>query len=449
MRRLSRATLVDAHDVVVPDYDRSTTPAIVHLGIGAFARAHLAVYADDLLQSGCPAAIRGISLRSARAERELGPQDGWYTVTTREPAAPVTTRLVGSVASVASGTEAAIAAIADPATSLVTLTVTEKGYELEGLTSTPAVLAAALDRRRRRTGSPVVVAALDNLLDNGEVLRRQVMRAAESLDDELAAWTSRHVCFPRSVVDRMVPSTTEKDREQIAAGLGLIDLGAVVAEAHRSWVLEAVDGIPPLQHVGVELVTDVGPYERRKLWLLNGPHSAFAYGGLLAGHRTIAGAAADPVVSDFVRALVDDVLTVFPGDDMAPTAFAESSLRRFANPALGHTCAQVGADGSRKLPQRLLPVMDLRQERGLATDRFAVVVATWLAAVTATPVTSRLLPPIDDPATDDIRVALRKQGAEAAVAVAFGDRFRHHGPEVAQTFARVAREGVGALGVRQ
>lgn len=445
VKRLSNTTLGDAVGAEVPDYDRSAPPTIVHLGVGAFARAHIAVYADDLLRAGHPATIHGVSLRSARAEQDLGPQDGWFTVTTREPSTPPATRLVGSVTAVQTGPDAAVDAIAKPATSLVTLTVTEKGYELAGPASAPAVIATALDRRRQCSGDPLVVASLDNLLDNGEVLRRQVLCAAGSFGNELVEWISTNVRFPRSVVDRMVPSTTEHDREEIAARLGVTDLAAVATEAYRSWVLEAVDGIPPLHEVGVDVVPDIEPYQRRKLWLLNGPHSAFAYGGLLAGHETIAAATADPTVATFIRGLIADVLAVVPDDGTAPAAFAESSLRRFANPALGHTCAQVAADGSRKLAQRLLPVMELGREHGLPTARLAIVVAAWLAAVTATPVAGRTLPLIEDPAAEELRTALHEHGARGAVAAALGGDHRHHADEVVDALQRVVRDGVRAL----
>jgi fructuronate reductase len=402
VRRLSPA---DWHG-----YDRSTPPSIVHLGVGAFARAHLAIYADDLLRAGHGATIHGVSLRSSRAEEELAPQGGLFSVTAREPDVPARTRVVGSITRVSTGVDAAVAAIADPATTLVTLTVTEKAYEADA----PSVLATALAERRRRTTAPLVVASLDNVLDNGRVLAAGVREAA---DPALAGWIDEHVRFPRSVVDRMVPSTTDADRAEVADRLGAFDAGAVVAEAHRSWVVEHADGLPPLAGAGVDVVADVEPYQRRKLWLLNGPHSALAYLGLLAGRRTIAEAAADPRVAGFVRRLAADVLAVLPGDE----AFAESSLRRFANPALGHTCAQVGADGSRKLPQRILPVMDLRRERGLPVDRLALVVAAWLAALEAGAVA--------DPG-----------GVPTAAAVGDG-----HEAAVRAAQERIARDGVHVL----
>jgi fructuronate reductase len=442
--RLSAATLAQAVGADRPPYDRTAPPAIVHLGVGAFARAHLAVYADDLLRAGWPATVAGVSLRSPRAEAQLGPQDGLFTVTEREPSAPPSTRVIGSLASIETGADAACRRIADPSTTLVTLTVTEKAYELDGPDAAPAILATALDGRRSRTDDPLVVASLDNLLDNGTVLRDRVLGAANIRGAGLREWIEEHVRFPRSVVDRMVPATTHADRAEIAASLGLVDEAATVAEAHRSWVLEAVDGLPPLGNAGVEVVDEIGPYQQRKLWLLNGPHSALAYVGLLAGHVTIADAATNPSIDRFVRRLVDDVLAVAPQD--SPTsAFAEQSLRRFANPALGHTCAQVGADGSRKLPQRLLPVIERRVARGMSTDRFDLVIAAWLAAVTSADVHAAMLPPIEDPAADALRDAMRRGGPEAAVLSAFGAAHGGLAVGIADAYDCVVREGLAAL----
>jgi len=384
-------------------YDRSGPATIAHLGVGAFARAHLGTYADDLCRAGAPTLIRGVSLRSPRAEEQLGPQDGLYSLLVREPDVVAEPQVLGALTSVTTGPEAAVEAIADPAVALVTLTVTEKGYAPD---QAPAVVAEGV---RRRGPVPLVVASLDNVVDNGALLRERVLEAGAP------AWVDDVVRFPSSVVDRMVPATTAADLDEVEQRLGVRDEAAVVAEAHRSWVLEEVDGLPPLGDVGVELVPDVGPYQRRKLWLLNGPHSALAYTGLLAGRETIADATADPVVAGFVDGLVADVVEVADVPDAR--AFSAEALRRFANPALGHTCRQVGTDGSQKLPQRLLPVVAARRERGLPTDRFAVVVALWQKALAERAV--------EDPATDiDLdptfatevaatRVELRRRGLDA------------------------------------
>ena len=181
-RRLSEETLASARADRLPDYDRSAAPVIAHLGFGAFARAHLAVYADDLLRRGRPALIRGVSIRSRRAQDQLEPQDGLFTVAVREPGADVSLQVVGALASMDTGPAAALEAMAAATTRLVTLTITEKGYEVEdeelapseASTSAPALIALALARRRRAGLGAPVFASLDNLLDNGNVLRARV-----------------------------------------------------------------------------------------------------------------------------------------------------------------------------------------------------------------------------------------------------------------------------------
>ncbi len=358
-QRLSTRTLPDARAGTWPDYDRTRPPVIAHLGFGAFARAHVAVYADELLRRGHPALISGISLRSRRAQQQLEPQNGLFTVAVREPGAETTLQVVGALTSMRTGATAALEAMTSPTISLVTLTITETGYEdrVDGPTApgsppdAAALIAQALARRRRERAAPPVFASLDNLLDNGGTLRSRVLRAAETVDPGLAAWIADEVRFPSSVVDRMVPAPTEGSRKDIADDLGLLDEAAVTTERHHSWVIRSVDGLDRLGEVGVELVDDIAPFERRKLWLLNGPHSAAAYGGLLAGCTTIAAAVTDPVVARFVGRLVEETLEVAAlPSSLQPATFADQALRRFANPALGHTCAQVGADGSGKLP---------------------------------------------------------------------------------------------------
>ncbi len=358
--------------------------------------------------------IRGVSIRSSRAEDELAPQDGLYTVAEREPGAEVSLRVVGALASVQTGPAAALDAIAASTTNLVTLTITEKGYDVspeeaepsEAPLSAPTLIALALARRRGSGLAPPVFASLDNLQQNGCILRARVVEAAQQFDPSLAEWIASEVAFPSSVVDRMVPAPTVEDQEDIGLRLGLVDLSAVSTERHRSWTIGAVDALAPLAEVGVELVHDVTPFERRKLWLLNGPHSAVAYGGLLSGCGTIAHAVRHAPLVPFVRRVVDQTLEVaeLPAA-LRPERFADDALHRFANPTLGHTCAQVGADGSSKLPQRLVPVAAARRARGLGTHAFAAVAAIWIAATAGLPVRGADLPALEDPAAADLRNA--------------------------------------------
>jgi fructuronate reductase len=295
--------------------------------------------------------------------------------------------------------------------------------------------------------NPPVFAPLDNLLDNGNLLRTRVLEAAERIDPHLTAWIAGEVLFPSSVVDRMVPAPTEQDMEDIADRLGLLDLAAVSTEQHRSWIMQAVDGLLPLDDVGVRLVDDVTPYERRKLWLLNGPHSAAAYSGLLVGYDTIAGAVADSTIARFVRGLVDDTLEAaeFP-TALEPAAFADEALRRFANPALGHRCAQVGADGSSKLPQRLLPIVAARRERALPTWRFAVVAAIWIAATAGVTARGMRLPELEDPIAAALRAASHREDLRALSHFALGSLAdAAFTAEVALLLGRLTTEGPALL----
>jgi fructuronate reductase len=456
-QRLNARTLADAR-AQVPDYDRHGAPSVAHLGLGAFARAHVAVYADELLRRGTPALIRGVSLRSRRVQDQLEPQDGLFTVAVREPGAAPRLQVVGALASMESGPAAALAALTAPSTQLVTLTITENGYGVSvgeerapgaPPSSVPALIALALNQRRQHGLAAPVFASLDNLLDNGAVLRARVLDEAERIDGALAAWIARDVRFPSSVVDRMVPAPTEPVVEEIAQELGLTDEAAVATEQHRSWIIRSVDGLDHLADVGVEVVEDVAPFERRKLWLLNGPHSAVAYTGLLAGHATIADAVADPALASFVRHFVDDILeaAAFPAA-LQPAAFADQALRRFANPALGHTCAQVGADGSSKLPQRLLPIVAARRDRALGTERFAAVAAIWLAATAGVDVRGMRLPGLDDPLAGQLRSALAgPNGLPALSRIALGDTL--FAMEVASVLERLTSEGAAILEVER
>ncbi|MGP0031620.1 MAG: mannitol dehydrogenase family protein [Acidimicrobiales bacterium] len=428
---------------------------IAHLGVGAFARAHLGVYADDLSRRGLPTLIRGVSMQSRRAQDQLVPQDGLYTVAEREADGEGPLRVIGSITSVAVGPGAAVDAVTAPSTRLVTLTITEKGYDLvtgdlehpERPTSALGVLTLALARYREAGAAPPVIASLDNVLGNGALLRGQVAQIAVRLDPTLPAWIADEVRFPNSVVDRMVPASTPQDIADISARLGLVDQGAVTTEHHRSWVMVAEEGLPPLGEVGVELVDDIAPFERRKLWLLNGPHSALAYVGILAGCTTIAAATEHLMVAPFVAKLVDDVLEVgrLPAA-VQPGAFARDALRRFSNPALGHTCSQVAADGSRKLPQRFASVVTARRSAGLDAMRFAVVVAVWIAAASGLEVQGSALPPVDDPAGTPLRSAAAGRDLRALAHLALADHFDPtFVTDVATSLDRLLRDGMALI----
>jgi fructuronate reductase len=406
--RLSNATL-KALPVTVkrPIYDRAgVTIGIVHLGIGAFHRAHQAVYTDDVLASGDHRwGILGASLRSADTRDALSPQNGLYTIAVRS-AAGTEHRVIGSVIGLLvapENPEALIAAMADPQVKIVSLTVTEKGYCIDPATgrldeqhpdivhdvanpdqprSAPGYLLAALHRRRALGVKPFTVMSCDNLPSNGEKLHAILVKLAGLRSAEFARFIETEVACPSTMIDRIVPQTTDEDRAIAKAALHLEDAWPIATEPFTQWVIEDrfPEGRPAWEHFGAELVADVAPYEAMKLKLLNASHTSLAFLGSLAGYRTVADAMNDPVISDFIaRFMAEDVtpvLTIPPGADV--NAYAASLVERFRNPALKHRLEQIASDSSQKIPQRLLGTARDRLAKGLPLGRLAFSIAAFI-----------------------------------------------------------------------
>lgn len=417
--RLSRETLTGVHGVRTPSYDLADVQVgIVHLGVGAFHRAHQAVYTDAVLADDPAWGISGYTQRSALVRDQLAPQDGLYTVLERGAGAGPP-QVVGALREIRTPDEdgGPAARIADPRVRLVTLTVTEKGYRFAGgrLDLTDSLvradlgtfpdsrmrtalgrLVAGLELRRRADAGPISVLPCDNLPANGATVRRLVADFCAALPsgDRLADWIAESVAFPSCVVDRIVPATAAADLATVAAALGRTDEGAVVAEPFSQWVIEDTfaAGRPAWEKAGAVFTTDVAPYEAAKLRLLNATHSLLAYTGALAGYDTIAAAMTDPDLADAARRLM--------AEDAAPTlalpggfdlpGYQESILRRFADPALGHRTTQVAADGSLKLPIRLLGTARERLAAGATPQWTALAVAAWMVYVAT-------CQPVDDP----------------------------------------------------
>jgi fructuronate reductase len=410
--RLSAATLASARaGTQQPAYDRDRLrPGIVHLGLGAFVRAHQALYTEDLLATEFgPWGMIGVSLQRPDQRDRLAPQDHLYTALQRDSSG-VTARIVGCVQSALVATEdpeAVIEAMAQPDTRIVSLTVTEKGYCLDPATgrlqehhpdiqhdlehpSEPRTavgfILAALARRRDAGMAPFTVLCCDNLPSNGTLLKNLVSDFAALGDCGLATWIETHAAFPSTMVDRIVPATTPDDLAEAARLTGLVDEAPVVHEPFRQWVIEDrfIGGVrPSWDRVGAEFVGDVAPYEHMKLRLLNGAHSALAYLGYLAGRETIADAVADPALRTFVKALWrDEIIPVVPpppGTDL--TAYTDALLNRFSNPAIRHRTWQIAMDGSQKLPQRLLSSVRERLARDLPISHLALATAAWIRYV--------------------------------------------------------------------
>lgn len=410
MTRLSRATLGQLPPAVRrPDFDPSTLrTGIVHLGIGAFARAHLAAYTQPLLKYAPSWGIAGVSLRRVDTHDALSPQDWLYTRAERDRDGE-RLEVMGTLTGVVVGADAALQRLLDPSVRIVTLTVTEKAYLRDAADvpddSVPGLLAAALYRRHRERISPFTVLSCDNLPANGTATRDVVLRAADRFDRSFARFIADEVAFPSCMVDRIVPATTDEDRCGIDAALGLHDAWPVVCEPFTQWVIENrfPQGRPNWEQSGAELVSDVRPFEDMKLRLLNGSHSSIAYLGQLAGWATVSDAIAVPEMRAHIAALMSEVATTLTlPQSVDLDGYRNALLTRFANPALRHRTAQIAMDGSQKLPQRLFAPALRRLRTGQRSPRIALGVAAWLRflqgrAEDGTPL------PLDDPESERLR----------------------------------------------
>lgn len=381
---------------------------IVHLGLGAFFRAHGAVYVAEAMQaSGGDWGILGVSLQSPAIRNALAPQGFAYHAVEQGPQGEVVRRIdvVQDVLVAPENPEAVLAAMADPGVKIVSLTVTEKGYchlpatgrlntahpdiqaDIATLLprSAPGFLVRALQRRREAGLAPFTALTCDNLPENGRVLRGVVLELAALIDPGLADWIAAQGRFPATMVDRIVPATKPEDVARLA-DRGINDAAPVLHEPFRQWVVEDdfVGGErPDLAAVGVQMVADVTAFEHMKLRMLNGTHSALAYLGYLAGHETIAETMADPVFAAYVRRLwtaeIIPALTPPPGVDLA--AYAEALAARYANPAIRHRTWQIAMDGSQKLPQRILGTLSEGLAAGRPTPGLMLAVAGWMRYV--------------------------------------------------------------------
>ena len=410
MTRLSEATLGQiAPAIRRPAYDRAALkPGIVHLGLGAFARGHLAEYTEDALEKRFGAwGIVGASLQRPDQRDRLQPQDGLYTLQKLAPTGPEL-RVIGSVLDVLVAPEnpaALVAQLAAAETRIVSLTVTEKGYCHDPATgrlradhpdilhdleqpdaprSAIGLIVAALRARRLAGRGPFTALCCDNLPSNGHVLRGLVRDFAALQDDALAAWIEANGAFPATMVDRIVPATTEADIAEIARLTGLEDAAPVIGEPFRQWAIEDVfaEGRPAWDEVGAQMVTEVAPFEFMKLRMLNGAHSSLAYLGYLAGHETVAQASGDPVLARFLEGLWAEIIPTVPAPQgVALQDYAKALLVRFQNPAIRHRTWQIAMDGSQKLPQRLLGTIRDRLKAGAPIEHLALGVAAWMAYV--------------------------------------------------------------------
>ncbi|ALE07438.1 mannitol dehydrogenase [Arthrobacter sp. ERGS1:01] len=397
-------------NVAVPGYDRSkVTTGIVHFGVGGFHRAHQAMYLDRLMNAGqgLDWGICGVGVlpHDEKMAQVMAAQDCLYTLVLKHPDGTREARVIGSMTEylfAPEDPEAVIEKMASPATRIVSLTVTEGGYNFHHVSgefdagnpdvvrdlapnATPrttfGLVTEALARRRARGIEPFTVMSCDNIQGNGDVAKRMFTAFAELKDPELGAWVRGNVPFPNSMVDRITPVTTDADREAIAADFGVADQWPVVCEPFTQWVLEDhfTLGRPALEDAGVQLVADVEPYELMKLRLLNASHQALCYFGYLAGYRYAHEVAQDPLFAKFLLDYMDQegtpTLAPLPGVDLP--AYKRTLLERFANEYVRDTLARLCAESSDRIPKWLVPVIWLNLENDGDVARSAGIVASW------------------------------------------------------------------------
>jgi mannitol 2-dehydrogenase len=396
--------------LAVPDYDRAlVTPGVVHVGVGGFHRAHQAMYHDRLMNEGAAMdwGICGVGVMPAdrRMKEVLDAQDGLYTLVLKHNDGTWEPRVIGSIVEylfAPDDPEAVIEKMAASSTRIVSLTITEGGYNVSDVTgefdaanedvmrdlapgavprTTFGLITEALRRRWRRGLPPFTIMSCDNLQDNGYRSKRVFTAFARLRDPELGEWVEREARFPNSMVDRITPVTTDADRDEIRERFGIEDRWPVVCEPYTQWVLEDsfTAGRPRYEQAGVQVVDHVEPYELMKLRLLNGSHQAMAYFGYLAGYRLVHEAAQDPLFQAFLLGYMDKeatpTLAPVPGVDL--DGYKYTLIERFSNPQVRDTIARLCAESSDRIPKWLLPVVREQLAAGGEIRRSAAVVASW------------------------------------------------------------------------
>lgn len=396
--------------VTVPTYDRSqVTTGIVHFGVGGFHRAHQAMYLDKLMSNGQALdwGICGVGVMASdkRMAEVMAAQDGLYTLVLKHADGHCEPRVIGSIVDykfAPDDPDDVIETMAAETTRIVSLTITEGGYNFHHVTgefnfdnpsvqrdlepeATPettfGLVTEALRRRRDRGITPFTLMSCDNIQGNGDMARTMFTAYAKAKDAELGAWISEHVSFPNSMVDRITPVTTDSDRAQVREQFGIDDAWPVVCEPFIQWVLEDQFnmGRPPYEDAGAQLVDDVMPYELMKLRLLNASHQALAYFGHLAGYHYAHDACQDPLLSTFVMDYMthegQPTLSDLPGVNIEQ--YKRTLIQRFSNPGIRDTIARLCAESSDRIPKWLLPVIRAQLETGGDIHRSAAIVASW------------------------------------------------------------------------
>ena len=392
-----------------PSYDRSgLKTGIVHIGTGNFYRGHMAYYTDEILGGDNHGwGICGIGIMEAdeRMYRALKSQDGLYTLMVREADGRPAARVIGSVVENLLGPDnhmAAIEKMAAPGVRIISLTITEGGYNFDVKTghfimSAPDIqwdlqhnhhpktvfgyLTQAMKRRRARNSPGITLLSCDNIQQNGDTLRRMLMGFLQEAEPGLMPWVDDRVTFPNGMVDRITPATTPADISFLRDNYGIEDAWPVVCEPFVQWVVEDEfpHGRPPWEYAGVHFVSDVLPYEKMKIRLLNAGHSLLGLLGSLMGYGTVYEAVMDPLLKDLLRKFMDDEVTPLLGEmeGIDLEIYKESLIRRFANPFLEDRLSRICGGSSAKIPKFLLPTIKEQMVTGGTILIGTLVVAAW------------------------------------------------------------------------
>lgn len=427
--KLNNSTLKQLDpQVYTPQYDRSaTTPGIVHFGVGGFHRAHQAMYLNRLMNQGKALdwGIIGMGVMDSdqRMRDVLTDSDGLYTLVVKNPDGTRHVEVIGSILDFLYAPDdlhAAIEQLADPAIRIVSLTVTEGGYNVHPVTgefdltnaaiaadlaneqaprTTFGLISAGLKLRRERGIAPFTIMSCDNIQGNGEVAHKMFGAFATALDPEFGEWVQHNVSFPNSMVDRITPVTTNADREDVAQTYGIEDAWPVVCEDFEQWVLEDkfVAGRPPYEEAGVQLVEDVVPYELMKLRLLNATHQGLCYFGHLAGYRAVHDVARNELFADFLlrymKKEAEPTLRELPGVDL--DAYQHKLIERYSNEYVADTVARLCADSSDRIPKWLMPVVRENLAAGREVALSAAIVASWARYAEGTDETGEAITIVD------------------------------------------------------
>jgi mannitol 2-dehydrogenase len=414
-------------EVRVPSYDRKRIgQSIVHIGVGGFYRAHQAVYAEDLFEQRGPSewGFTGVGLleHDARIRDVLREQDCLYTVVERGLGGEKA-RIIGALKRFVfapTETQDVLETMASPDCRIVSLTITEGGYyvnqgtgefddthpDIQRELANPekprcsfGYLAKALELRRSRNLGPFTLMSCDNLQSNGDVLKKMFLSFAELRDPELHNWLTKNAAFPNSMVDRITPATTDEHRELVREQFGIDDGWPVMTEPFRQWVIEDhfVSGRPAWQEVGAQMTSDVLPYEKMKIRLLNASHQAMCYIGMLLGYTFAHEAMADDQIRELVRGMMDDEVTALlpevPGVNLGE--YKKTLIERFTNPAIRDQLSRIGTEGSARIPKFVLPSIIEALDRNGPIRKLSFTVASWFRYLKGTDDQGKTLPIID------------------------------------------------------